>query len=755
MTIEADRLTASADPWDGFDDGAWRESIDVAGFIRANYTPYEGDSSFLAGPTQRTADLWRFVADLMLVERERGILDVDQHTPSTITSHAPGRITPDVPELIVGLQTDAPLKRAIMPNGGYRMVENGLKAYGYEPDPKVGEIFTKYRKTHNQGVFDAYTPAIRAARSSHIVTGLPDAYGRGRIIGDYRRVALYGIDQLITAKKAELATLDDRLSTEAIIRDREELNEQLRALDELAELGTMHGLDLRRPAANAHEAIQWVYMGYLGAIKEQNGAAMSLGRVSTFLDVYLQRDIDAGTLTEETAQELVDDFVIKLRMVRFLRTPEYDALFSGDPTWVTEAIGGMGYDGRPLVTRSSFRFLQTLYNLGPAPEPNLTVLWSPALPTGFKEFCAKVSIDTSAIQYESDDLLREFNSGGDDCAIACCVSSMPVGKRMQFFGARVNLAKTLLYAINGGRDEISGKKIIDLGEPVEGDTLDFDDVWARFDTAMTWLADVYVNALNVIHYMHDKYAYERLEMALHDYNPERTLACGIAGLSIVADSLSAIRYAGVHPVRDETGLITDFELDGEYPAFGNNDARVDDLAASIVSVFMDKVRSYPAYRDATHTQSVLTITSNVVYGAATGSTPDGRKRGEPFAPGANPMHGRDRKGLIPAALSVAHLPYEDAQDGISMTASVIPSGLGKTEQERVDNLIGVLDGYVASRGFHMNVNVLNREMLLDAMDNPMNYPQLTIRVSGYAVNFVRLTRQQQQDVIDRTFHMSV
>jgi formate C-acetyltransferase len=755
MTIEADRLTTSADPWDGFDDGAWRESIDVAGFIRANYSPYEGDSSFLAGPTQRTADLWRFVADLMLVERERGILDVDQHTPSTITSHAPGRITPDVPELIVGLQTDAPLKRAIMPNGGYRMVENGLKAYGYEPDPKVGEIFTKYRKTHNQGVFDAYTPAIRAARSSHIVTGLPDAYGRGRIIGDYRRVALYGIDQLIAAKKAELATLDDRLSSEAIIRDREELNEQLRALGELAELGTMHGLDLRRPAANAHEAIQWLYMGYLGAIKEQNGAAMSLGRVSTFLDVYLQRDLDAGTLTEQTAQELVDDFVIKLRMVRFLRTPEYDALFSGDPTWVTEAIGGMGYDGRPLVTRSSFRFLQTLYNLGPAPEPNLTVLWSPALPTGFKEFCAQVSIDTSAIQYESDDLLREFNAGGDDCAIACCVSSMPVGKRMQFFGARVNLAKTLLYAINGGRDEISGKKIIDLGEPVSGDTLDFDDVWARFDTAMTWLADVYVNALNIIHYMHDKYAYERLEMALHDYNPERTLACGIAGLSIVADSLSAIKYAGVHPVRDETGLITDFTLDGEYPAFGNNDARVDDLAAQIVTVFMDKVRSYPAYRDATHTQSVLTITSNVVYGAATGSTPDGRKRGEPFAPGANPMHGRDRKGLIPAALSVAHLPYEDAQDGISMTASVIPSGLGKTEQERVDNLIGVLDGYVASRGFHMNVNVLNREMLLDAMDNPMKYPQLTIRVSGYAVNFVRLTRQQQQDVIDRTFHMSV
>ncbi len=755
MTIAPELPTTSADPWAGFDEGAWRQGVDVAGFIRGNYTPYVGDASFLAGPTERTESLWRFVADLMIVERERGILDVDPHTPSSITSHAPGRITPDIPELIVGLQTEAPLKRAIMPNGGYRMVETGLKAYGYEPDPRVGEIFTKYRKTHNEGVFDAYTPAIRAARSSHIVTGLPDAYGRGRIIGDYRRVALYGIDRLITAKKAELATLDDRLSTAEVIRDREELHEQIRALGELAELGEMHGLDLRRPAVTAQEAIQWLYMGYLGAIKEQNGAAMSLGRVSTFLDVYLQRDLDAGTLTEQSAQELVDDFVIKLRMVRFLRTPAYDALFSGDPTWVTESIGGMGYDGRPLVTRSSFRFLQTLYNLGPAPEPNLTVLWSPNLPTGFKEFCAQVSIDTSAIQYESDELLREFNTGGDDCAIACCVSSMPVGKRMQFFGARVNLAKTLLYAINGGRDEVSGEQIVDLGAPVTADTLDFDDVWTRLDNAMTWLADVYVNALNVIHYMHDKYAYERLEMALHDYNPERTLACGIAGLSIVADSLSAIKYAGVHPVRDETGLITDFILDGEYPAFGNNDPRVDAIAAQIVTVFMDKVRAFPAYRDATHTQSVLTITSNVVYGAATGSTPDGRKHGEPFAPGANPMHGRDHKGLIPASLSVAHLPYADAQDGISMTASVIPSGLGKTTQERVDNLIGVLDGYVDSRGFHMNINVLNRDMLLDAMEHPENYPQLTIRVSGYAVNFVRLTREQQQDVIDRTFHMSV
>ncbi len=755
MTITTQPTATAADPWAGFDEGAWRHDVDVACFIRGNYAPYSGDDSFLSGPTERTQALWQFVADLMVVERERGILDVDQHTPSTITAHRPGQITPDVPELIVGLQTDAPLKRAIMPNGGYRMVENGLRAYGYEPDPRVTEIFTKYRKTHNDGVFDAYTPAIRAARSSHVVTGLPDAYGRGRIIGDYRRVALYGVDRLIEAKRAEHASLDDAHSTDEVIRDREELSEQIRALHELVELGDMHGLDLRRPATTGHEAIQWVYMAYLGAIKEQNGAAMSLGRVSTFLDVYLQRDIEAGLLTEEQAQELVDDFVIKLRMVRFLRTPEYDALFSGDPTWVTEAIGGLGYDGRPLVTRTSFRFLQTLYNLGPAPEPNLTVLWSPHRPDGFKEFCAKVSIDTSAIQYESDELLREFNEGGDDCAIACCVSSMPVGRRMQFFGARVNLAKTLLYALNGGRDEISGKRVVDLGAPVTDETLDYDDVWHRLDRAMDWLAETYVNALNVIHYMHDKYAYERLEMALHDYDPERTLACGIAGLSIVADSLSAIRHARVHPVRDETGLITDFVLDGTYPAYGNNDDRVDAIAAKVVHVFMEKVRAYPAYRNATHTQSVLTITSNVVYGAHTGSTPDGRKRGEPFAPGANPMHGRDRKGLIPAALSVAKLPYEDAQDGISMTASVIPSGLGRTQAERIANLVGVLDGYVESRGFHLNINVLNRDKLLDAMEHPEKYPQLTIRVSGYAVNFVRLTRQQQQDVIDRTFHMSV
>ena len=745
---------ARRDPWRGFSQGLWRTSIDTKGFIHENYTPYEGDDSFLSGPTERTEQLWKYVADLMAVERAQGILDVDPHTPSTITSHAPGRISEDIDEVVWGLQTDAPLKRAIMPNGGYRMVEGGLKAFGYEPDPRVEEIFTKYRKTHNEGVFDAYTPQIRAARRSHIITGLPDAYGRGRIIGDYRRVALYGVNRLIEEKKVELHSLDDKNSTDDIIRDREELNEQIRALGELVEMAASYGFDVSRPAETGLEAVQWLYMAYLAAVKEQNGAAMSLGRVSTFLDVYLQRDIDEGVLDETQAQEIIDDFVIKLRMVRFLRTPEYDALFSGDPTWVTESIGGMGVDGRPLVAKTSFRFMQTLYNLGPAPEPNITVFWSPDLPRGFKDYCAKVSIDTSAIQYESDELMREFYD--DDTAIACCVSAMPVGKQMQFFGARVNLAKTLLYAINGGRDEISGDLVMDLGlEPVTGDVLDVDDVMARMDKAMDWLARNYVNALNCIHYMHDKYAYERIEMALHDYAPHRTLACGIAGLSIVADSLSAIKHATVTPVRDDTGLIVDYRIDGEFPAFGNNDDRVDDFAVDMVSRFMAKVREYPAYRNAEHTQSVLTITSNVVYGKATGATPDGRAAGEPFAPGANPMHGRDKKGLIPAAMSVAKLPYRDALDGISLTASVTPNGLGKTREEQVRNLSNVLDGYIDSQGFHMNVNVLNREMLIDAMEHPENYPQLTVRVSGYAVNFVRLTKEQQRDVIMRTFHMSI
>jgi formate C-acetyltransferase len=751
MAPQVEHATGQA--WRGFAPGTWQHLIDVRNFIQHTYTPYEGDDSFLTGPTQRTSQLWEFVAGLMAQERVKGILDVDPHTPSTITSHAPGVISPEIPEVIVGLQTDAPLKRSIMPNGGIRMVESGLRAFGYEPDPLVTEIFTKYRKTHNQGVFDAYTPEIRAARSSHLITGLPDAYGRGRIIGDYRRIALYGIDRLVEGKKNELLSLAELHSTDDVIRDREELNEQIRALAETKVMAATYGFDIGGPATTGREAVQWLYFGYLAAIKEQNGAAMSLGRTSTFLDIYLQRDIDEGTLTEEQAQEIIDDFVIKLRMVRFLRTPEYDALFSGDPTWVTESIGGMGSDGRTLVTRTSFRFLQTLYNLGPAPEPNMTVFWATGLPHGFKEFCSKVSIDTSAIQYESDDLMREYYD--DDTAIACCVSAMPVGKQMQFFGARVNLAKTLLYAINGGRDEVSGRQIVDLGAPVAGDVLDFDDVWERMDAAMDWLARVYVNALNVIHYMHDKYAYERVEMALHDYSPRRTLACGIAGLSIVADSLSAIKYATVRTVRDGTGLVVDYEIEGEYPAFGNNDDRVDAFAAEMVHIFMEKIRRFPAYRNAEHTQSVLTITSNVVYGKATGATPDGRKAGEPFAPGANPMHGRDRKGLIPAAMSVAKIPYQDALDGISLTASVVPSGLGKTRGEQVANLVAVLDGYIASEGFHMNVNVLNREMLLDAIDHPENYPQLTIRISGYAVNFVRLTKEQQRDVIARTFHMSI
>jgi formate C-acetyltransferase len=727
-------------------------TVDVRDFIQANYTPYEGDHLFLTGATKRTRLLWDQLSTLMVHERERGILDVDVSTPSTITSHAPGYIDKDH-ELIVGLQTDAPLKRAIMPNGGYRMVEAGLQALGYEPDPQVREIFTKYRKTHNDGVFDAYTPEIMAARRSGIVTGLPDAYGRGRIIGDYRRVALYGTDRLLERKEQEKAALAFLHSTDEVIRDREELSEQIRAIGELVEMAASYGFDVTRPAATAQEAVQWTYLAYLAAVKEQNGAAMSLGRVSTFLDIYIQRDLDDGRISEEFAQELIDDVVMKLRIVRFLRTPEYDTLFSGDPTWVTEAIGGIGEDGRPLVTKSSFRFLQTLYNLGPAPEPNLTVFWSPALPEGFKTFAAQVSIDTSSIQYENDELMRP--RFGDDTAIACCVSAMPVGKQMQFFGARVNLAKALLYALNGGRDEISGEQIAQIGEPATGPVLDYDDVLARFDEMLDWLARVYVNALNVIHYMHDKYAYERIEMALHDYAPHRTLACGIAGLSVVADSLSAIKHATVRPIRDDSGLIVDFQTTGEFPCFGNNDDTVDQIAVQVVETFMEKVRKHPAYRDATHTQSVLTITSNVVYGKKTGNTPDGRRKGEPFAPGANPMHGRDKKGLVAAALSVAKLPYEDSEDGISLTASLMPSVLGKTPQEKTATLVGIMDGYMSAEGFHMNVNVLNRDTLLDAMDHPEKYPQLTIRVSGYAVNFVRLTKEQQKDVISRTFHMNL
>ncbi|MCM3660128.1 formate C-acetyltransferase [Georgenia satyanarayanai] len=742
----------TGDAWQGFTPGPWQESVDVRDFIQRNYTAYDGDSSFLAGPTERTTHVWNTLSAMFPEEREKGVYDVDATTPSTITAHAPGYIDEDR-EVIVGLQTDAPLKRAIMPYGGWRMVATSLETYGYEVDPTLETIFTTYRKTHNQGVFDVYPPDVRRARSAHIVTGLPDAYGRGRIIGDYRRVALYGVDALIEAKKADRALLDTQRSVEDVIRDREENSEQIRALQELKEMAASYGYDISGPARTGREAVQWLYFAYLGAVKEQNGAAMSLGRTSTFLDIFLERDVAAGVLTEAEAQEIIDDFVIKLRIVRFLRTPEYDELFSGDPTWVTESIGGVGDDGRHLVTKNSFRMLQTLYNLGPAPEPNLTVLWSEDLPEGFKRFCAQVSIDTSAIQYESDSLIR--SQCGDDAGIACCVSAMGIGKQMQFFGARVNIAKALLYAINGGRDEISGKQIAPVTEPVSGDVLGYDDVLGRYDVLLDWLAATYVDALNCIHYMHDKYAYERLEMALHDRDVLRTMACGIAGLSVAADSLSAIRYATVRPVRREDGLVVDFAVEGDFPTFGNDDDRVDDIAVMLVERFMEKIRRQPTYRDAVHTQSVLTITSNVVYGKHTGNTPDGRRAGESFAPGANPMNGRDTHGMLASALSVAKLPYAEAQDGISLTNTVVPSGLGRTKDEQVGNLVGLLDAYMGSQGFHMNVNVLNRDTLYEAMEHPEKYPQLTIRVSGYAVNFVRLTREQQLDVISRTFHGQV
>jgi len=746
-TPETSRMESES-PWRGFRGGLWLKEIDVRDFIQQNYEPYDGDESFLSGATERTRRIWGGLNRLFVEERRKGVLDVSQ-IPSSITSHAPGYIDREN-EIIVGLQTEAPLKCSIMPNGGLRMVISSLKAYGYEPDPRVVETFSKYRKTHNEAVFDAYTSDIRKCRNSHILTGLPDAYGRGRIIGDYRRVALYGVSRLIEHKQQEKTDLDEMMSTEDIIRDREELSEQIRALKELQQMAGAYGFDISRPAASSREAVQWVYFAYLAAVKEQNGAAMSLGRVSTFLDIYLVRDLAAGTLTEGQAQEIIDDFVIKLRIVRFLRTPEYDELFAGDPTWVTESIAGMGDDGRPLVTKTSFRFLQTLYNLGPAPEPNLTIWYSPRLPEGFRRFAAKVAIDSSAIQFESDEIMRR--TWGDDGAIACCVSPMLVGKQMQFFGARANLAKCLLYAINGGRDEINGAQVGPAHGAVEGDYLNFDDVLGKFDKMMNWLACVYVNAMNVIHYMHDKYAYERIEMALHDYAPLRTMAFGMAGMSVVADSLSAIRYAKVKALRNETGLITDYQTEGEFPKFGNNDNRVDQLATWVVSTFMNKLRKYPTYRHALHTQSILTITSNVVYGKATGNTPDGRRQGEPFAPGANPMHGRDSHGIHASAASVAKIPYRDAADGISLTTSVVPTGLGRVARDRITNLAAMLDAFFSTTGYHMNVNVLNRDTLLDAMDHPEKYPHLTIRVSGYAVNFVRLTREQQLDVINRTFH---
>ncbi|SNX53836.1 formate C-acetyltransferase [Thermoanaerobacterium sp. RBIITD] len=735
--------------WNGFKEGNWQKNIDVRDFIQKNYTLYEGDESFLEGPTEKTMKLWNKVLNLMKEELNKGVLDVDTKIVSSITSHKAGYIDRELEE-IVGLQTDAPLKRAIMPYGGIRMVKSSCEAYGYKVDPEVDEIFTNYRKTHNEGVFDAYTPEIRAARHAGIITGLPDAYGRGRIIGDYRRVALYGIDRLIEEKEKEKLELDYDEFDEATIKLREELSEQIKALNEMKEMAKMYGYDISKPAENAKEAIQWTYFGYLAAVKEQNGAAMSLGRVSTFLDIYIERDLQEGKLTEKEAQELMDHFVMKLRMVRFLRTPEYNELFSGDPVWVTESIGGIGVDGRPLVTKNSFRILNTLYNLGPAPEPNLTVLWSENLPENFKKFCAKVSIDTSSIQYESDDLMRPIY--GDDYSIACCVSAMKTGKQMQFFGARANLAKALLYAINGGIDERYKTQVAPKFKPVTSEYLDYDEVMAAYDNMLEWLAKVYVKTMNIIHYMHDKYAYERSLMALHDRDIVRTMAFGIAGLSVAADSLSAIKYAKVRTIRDENGIAVDYEVEGDFPKYGNDDDRVDSIAVDIVERFMNKLRKHKTYRNSIPTLSVLTITSNVVYGKKTGSTPDGRKAGEPFAPGANPMHGRDTKGAIASMNSVAKIPYDSSLDGISYTFSIVPNALGKEDDDKVNNLVGLLDGYVFKTGHHINVNVLNRDTLLDAIEHPEKYPQLTIRVSGYAVNFNKLTKEQQLEVISRTFH---
>ncbi|TCP96881.1 formate C-acetyltransferase [Cricetibacter osteomyelitidis] len=755
--------------WEGFVGGDWQENVNLRDFIQQNYTPYEGDESFLAGATDATTTLWNKVMEGIKIENKtHEPYDFDTSNPSTITSHAAGYIIKDL-EKIVGLQTDAPLKRAIMPFGGIKMVEGSCKVYGRELDPQVKHIFTEYRKTHNQGVFDVYTPDILRCRKSGVLTGLPDAYGRGRIIGDYRRLAVYGADFLMKDKVRQFNSLQPRLESgedlQLTIQLREEISEQHRALGKIKEMAASYGYDVSGPATNAQEAVQWTYFAYLAAVKSQNGAAMSFGRVSSFLDIYIERDLKAGKITEKEAQELIDHLVMKLRMVRFLRTPEYDQLFSGDPIWATETLAGMGLDGRTLVTKNSFRFLNTLYTMGPSPEPNLTILWSEQLPDGFKRYCAKVSIDTSSVQYENDDLMRpDFNN--DDYAIACCVSPMVVGKQMQFFGARANLAKTMLYAINGGIDEKLGMQVGPKTEPIKDEYLDFDDVMTRMDHFMDWLATQYVTALNIIHFMHDKYAYEAALMAFHDRDVFRTMACGIAGLSVAADSLSAIKYAKVRPVRgdikDKDGNVVasnvaiDFEIEGEYPQFGNNDSRVDDIAVDLVERFMKKIQTHKTYRNATPTQSVLTITSNVVYGKKTGNTPDGRRAGAPFGPGANPMHGRDQKGAVASLTSVAKLPFAYAKDGISYTFSIVPNALGKDYEAQKRNLAGLMDGYFhheaeVEGGQHLNVNVMNREMLLDAMENPEKYPQLTIRVSGYAVRFNSLTKEQQQDVITRTF----
>ena len=738
--------------WNGFAAGEWQRSIDVRSFIQKNWTPYLGDDAFLAGPTQRTKAVWKRCEELLLQELKDGILDVDTHRVSGIDNYAPGYIDKEN-EVIVGLQTDAPLKRIVNLYGGTRMAKSALEQYGYQLDPEIEAHFTEYRKTHNEGVFDAYPERTRAARHAGLLTGLPDAYGRGRIIGDYRRVALYGVDRLIEWKKRDLEELDGPMGEERI-RLREEVSEQIRALGKMKDMASHYGVDLSRPAANAHDAIQALYMAYLAGIKENNGAATSLGRTSTFVDIYLQRDLENGVITEEEAQELVDQFIIKLRLVRHLRTPEYNELFGGDPTWVTESIGGMSIGGKTLVTRTSFRYLHTLTNLGSAPEPNLTVLWSEHLPEGFKRYCAKMSIATDSIQYENDDVMRPVY--GDDYAIACCVSAMAVGKQMQFFGARCNIAKCLLYAINGGVDERSGARIVPGIQPITDEVLDYEKVRENYNKVLAYAAELYADTVNIIHYMHDKYAYEASQMALHDTKVERLTAFGIAGLSVAADSLSAIKFAKVKPVRNENGIAVDFVTEGDFPKYGNDDDRVDDIAVEIVSYFSAELKKHALYRGAIHTLSALTITSNVMYGKKTGSTPDGRKLGEPLAPGANPMHGRDVNGALASLNSVAKIPYRDVcQDGVSNTFSIVPEALGKDEAQRESNLVSILDGYFCQGAHHLNVNVLRRETLIDAMEHPEQYPSLTIRVSGYAVNFSRLSREQQLEVIQRTFHSAI
>ena len=736
--------------WRGFKKGKWDKTINVRDFIQNNYTPYEGDSSFLADATESTKKLWSKVMDLYQKERENGgVLDCSADVASTITSHGPGYIDKEL-ETIVGLQTDAPLKRAIMPEGGIRIVEKSCEAYGFKVSEKIEDIYHNYRKTHNDGVFQVYTPEIRAARKNKLLTGLPDGYGRGRIIGDYRRIALYGVDYLIEEKQKDFALTIGPWMSEEVIRSREETYEQIKALNDLKKMAESYGYDISKPATNAKEAIQWTYFGYLASVKQQNGAAMSLGRTTTFFDIYIQRDMDEGTLTEQKAQELMDHFVMKLRMVRFIRTPEYNELFSGDPVWVTESIAGMGEDGRTLVTKNSFRLIHTLETMGTAPEPNITVLWAQKLPEGFKHYATKMSINTSSIQYENDDLMREYL--GDDYAIACCVSPMKIGKQMQFFGARANLAKTLTYAINGGVDEMTKAQVTPRYSPITSEYLDYDEVWEKYMQMMDYVAKIYIDALNIIHYMHDKYAYESLAMALHDKDILRTMACGMAGLSIAADSFSAMKYAKVKVIRDEDGIAVDYVVEGDYPKYGNDDDRVDNIAVQIQKEFMNRLRKQFTYRNAKPTSSILTITSNVVYGKATGNTPDGRRAGTPFGPGANPLHGRDVNGAVAVLNSLAKLNFEDSEDGISYTFAIVPSALGDNEETRIKNLTALLDGYFVQLAHHVNVNVFDRALLEDAMEHPEKYPQLTIRVSGYAVNFTKLTREQQLDVINRTIH---